>query len=274
MFRGQNDMVALKRRKVIKEHTESLIANLEQVFVEGKKLRETADMLRRIADDLDDFHRKSTEWNFFGSIAGVTGGLLGLGGLLLAPVTAGVSLVAVGAGFGASAVGGTVAAGAILADAINSKIDQDKVEGHLKGCQESLEKIKQDVQVVNHLAEEIRDLAVAVDMDVAGCVGNLGVGCGQAGLHFTKLVKTLQVLDSGRLLVKVAGLTTVVFSAAFVVFDLLILIKSSKELRRGAPSELASAIRKAESELRAGVTELQLAVIEQNVHGLRASLAE
>ncbi|XP_069083382.1 apolipoprotein L3-like [Pleurodeles waltl] len=262
------------RRRVIKERTESLIVNLEQVFVEGRKLRETADTLRGIASDLDNFHHRTTLCNYFGSIAGFTGGLVGLGGLLLAPVTAGASLGAVAVGFGCSAAGGAVSAGASVADAINSKIDKDKVEGLLKGCQTTLEKIKKHVQVANQLAEEIKRLSVAVDIGVAGCVGDLGFGVGQAGLHFTKLVKTLEVLDSGRLFVKIAGLTTVVFSAVFIVLDLLSLINSSKELDKGAPSELASAIRKAESELRAVITELQLSVIEQNVHGLRASLAD
>ncbi|KAJ1183535.1 hypothetical protein NDU88_000353 [Pleurodeles waltl] len=273
MNRGQNNIDAQKKR-VVTERTQRLIANLEDVLLEGAKLRVTADTLRGIASDLDTFHRNATEWNSFGSSLGVVGGLVGLGGLLLAPVTAGVSLEVAAVGLAASAAGGTVSAGTSLADAINSKIDKDKVEGLLKGCQESVEKIKKHVQVANQMAEEIKRLSVAVDIGVAGCVGDLGFGVGQAGLHFTKLMKTLKVLDSGRLLVKIAGLTTVVFSAVFIVLDLLSLINSSKELDKGAPSELASAIRKAESELRAVVNELQLAAIEQSVHGLRASLAE
>ncbi|KAJ1183545.1 hypothetical protein NDU88_000363 [Pleurodeles waltl] len=260
--------------RVVTERTQRLIANLEDVVLEGAKLRVTADTLRGIASDLDNFHRNATGWNFLGSYLGVSGGLLGLGGLLLAPVTAGVSLEVAAVGLAASAAGGTLSVGTSLADAINSKIDKDKVEGLLKGCRESLEKIKQRVQVASQLAEEIRHLAFEVDIDVDGYIGSLGVGVGQTGLHFTKLVKTLEVLDSGRLLVKIAGLTTVVFSAVFIVLDLLSLINSREELRRGAPSELATAIRKAESELRAVITELQLAVIEQSLHGLRASLTD
>ncbi|XP_078539618.1 apolipoprotein L3-like [Lissotriton helveticus] len=258
------------RRAELRGHTESLFTNLKQVLQEEEKLRETAETLQRIAADLDIFHRNATKVNFLGSLWGVSGGALALGGLVLAPFTGGASLVVAGAGLGVSTLGGVTSAGASVVNAINSKMDKDKVEALMKECQTRLEKIKQNIEVASHLAEEIRELEVSANPDF----GNMFIGVGQAGLHLSKLVKTLQVLESGRLLARVAGSATVVFSAFFVVFDLLSLIHSGKELSRGAPSELAGAIRKAEGGLRATITELQVPEIERMVRELRASLSQ
>lgn len=258
---GQENLL----RPEIRERTESLIKNLEHVLREQAKLGDAADTLRRIADDLDIFHRNATNVNFVGSFAGVSGGLLALGGLLFAPA-GGASLVVAVAGFAFSAAGGVTSAGASVVDAINSKIDKDKVEGLLKGCEAGLEKINERMKTASRLAEEIRDLAAAVNPDF----GNMCVGVSQTGLHLSKLVKTIQVLNSGHLLAKIVGRTAVVLTAVFGVFDLVSMIRSAKELGRGAPSELARAIRRAEGELRAAVRELQVTDIERTVRELKS----
>lgn len=98
------------------------------------KRKKAIKLLKEIVKDMDSDEFRGNVTNIVSSGVGVAGGAMVIGGLLLAPFTAGASLAVAGAGFGASLLGGV---GNITSDTIAKNYA-------LRKCKEADDEIKAD----------------------------------------------------------------------------------------------------------------------------------
>lgn len=92
----------------------------------------TITELSRVADELDDIHKKATYSKIFGGIAGAVGGGLALGGLALSFFTGGASLFITGTGLTIAAGGGVTATLAEVVEFLKKKTRVDAAQKALE----------------------------------------------------------------------------------------------------------------------------------------------
>lgn len=96
-----------------------------------------------MADSADSFHKKTLTASVGGGMAGVAGSVTTITGLILAPFTAGTSLIVTAVGIGVATAGGLTSASANITDTVHSKTDRKKVENMIHEYQEEMKDIKE-----------------------------------------------------------------------------------------------------------------------------------
>ncbi len=96
-----------------------------------------------MADAADVFHKKTVTASVGGGVASVAGSITTITGLILAPFTAGTSLIVTAVGIGIATAGGVTSASANITDTVHSKTDRKKVEKMIQDYQEEIKDIKE-----------------------------------------------------------------------------------------------------------------------------------
>ena len=100
----------------------------DKVFTErGELLWQYIIALHAINDDISNFHQKAMIANITGGTTAAVGGVAAITGLVLAPLTFGVSLIITAVGVGVVAAGGITSASAAISDNVNNMHDRKKV---------------------------------------------------------------------------------------------------------------------------------------------------
>ncbi|XP_063297730.1 apolipoprotein L6-like [Pelobates fuscus] len=215
--------------------------------------------LRRIADDVDIFHKRVTITNIAGSSVGIVGGITTIVGLALAPVTFGASLIVTAVGIGVATAGGLTGAGASIADTFNIKQKCKKVD-------EIIKELTDDMNKMTKLAQEIKKL-IANLIYTSGLkeynFTRLGTRGQFATAQITRLAKLVNLSTSAsrgaQLAARGAQAATAVsgvFAALFLLVDIAFVVKGALDLKKGAKTDEAERIRGIANDLEAGLKEM------------------
>ncbi|XP_062420731.1 uncharacterized protein LOC119221790 [Pungitius pungitius] len=235
----------------------------------GASLQQRILELMSVADAADAFHKKTVKASVGGGVASVAGSVTTITGLILAPFTAGASLIVTAVGIGVATAGGVASASANITDTVHSKTDRKKVEkiiqdyeGQMKDIRECLEFLQEGMELLEewnfeeyaeniskkHLNQNVKHV-----MKEGGRAGKALV------INTESLINTVQVLSAAGGAAKAAqvmSVTTGVMSGLFLALDLFFLAKDAKELKDGAKTEFAAKIREVCQELQDGLLEL------------------
>lgn len=122
----------------------------------GASLQQRILELLALADSADNFHKRTVTASVGGGVASVAGSITTITGLILAPFTAGTSLIVTAVGIGIATAGGVTSASANITDTVHSKTDRKKVEKMIKDYEEEIKDIKECLeflQVSRNLVE-------------------------------------------------------------------------------------------------------------------------
>lgn len=114
----------------------------------GASLQQRILELLAVADSADIFHKKTVTASIGGGVASVAGSITTITGLILAPFTAGTSLIVTAVGIGVATAGGLTSASANITDTVHSKTDRKKVEKMIQDYQDEMKDIKECLEFV------------------------------------------------------------------------------------------------------------------------------
>ncbi|XP_073530441.1 apolipoprotein L3-like [Phyllobates terribilis] len=217
--------------------------------------------LLTIADDLDEFHRGATIASVTGSSVAIAGGITTIVGLVLAPFTAGVSLIVSGIGAGVAAAGGITGASASIADTVNMKNQCSRVDEIVKAINREMDEFKKASKTLDSLITEIMSTQKVADVPDAARVGGRGV---YAAFEFGRLIQLGKVSAAAAQGVQIAargaqvfGVISGVLAGLFIFFDAFFVAKGAIDIHRGSKTEQAAQIRECAEEIKKLLQDLQ-----------------
>nr|XP_057924862.1 uncharacterized protein LOC131126399 [Doryrhamphus excisus]XP_057924863.1 uncharacterized protein LOC131126399 [Doryrhamphus excisus]XP_057924864.1 uncharacterized protein LOC131126399 [Doryrhamphus excisus]XP_057924865.1 uncharacterized protein LOC131126399 [Doryrhamphus excisus]XP_057924866.1 uncharacterized protein LOC131126399 [Doryrhamphus excisus]XP_057924867.1 uncharacterized protein LOC131126399 [Doryrhamphus excisus]XP_057924868.1 uncharacterized protein LOC131126399 [Doryrhamphus len=235
----------------------------------GASLQQRILELLTLADAADSFHKKTVTASIGGGVASVAGSVTTITGLILAPFTAGTSLIVTAVGIGVATAGGVASASANITDTVHSKTDRKKVEKMIQDYQEEMNDIRECLEFLQEGMETLEEwnfeqYAESISKKhLNQNVKHVMKEGGRAGkalvINTESLISTVQVLSVAGGAAKAAqvmSVTTGVMSGLFLALDVFFLAKDSAELRKGAKTEFAAKIREVCKDLQDGLLEL------------------
>ncbi|XP_070849873.1 uncharacterized protein [Chaetodon trifascialis] len=235
----------------------------------GASLQQRILELLALADSADVFHKKTVTASVGGGVASVAGSITTITGLILAPFTAGTSLIVTAVGIGVATAGGVTSASANITDTVHSKTDRKKVEKMIQDYQEEIKDIKECLEFLQQGMETLEEwnfeqYAESISKKhLNQNVKHVMKEGGRAGkallINTESLISTVQVLSVAGGAAKAAqvmSVTTGVMSGLFLALDVFFLAKDSMELKKGAKTEFATKIREVCKDLQDGLLEL------------------
>ncbi|KAE8279373.1 hypothetical protein D5F01_LYC22960 [Larimichthys crocea] len=245
---------------------------------DGNQDEEAEDVVEEAADRVfmaarlfvaDTFHKKTVTASVGGGVASVAGSITTITGLILAPFTAGTSLIVTAVGIGVATAGGVASASANITDTVHSKTDRKKVEKMIQDYEEEIKDIKECLEFLQEGMETLEEwnfekYAEAISKKhLNQNIKHVMKEGGRAGkalmINTESLISTVQVLSVAGGAAKAAqvmSVTTGVMSGLFLALDVFFLAKDSVELRKGAKTEFATKIREVCKDLQEGLLEL------------------
>ncbi|KAI1901252.1 hypothetical protein AGOR_G00032410 [Albula goreensis] len=235
----------------------------------GASLQQRILELLSVADEADNFHKRTVAASMGGGVASVVGSVTTITGLILAPFTFGSSIIVTAVGIGVATAGSIASASANITDTVHSKMDRKKVEKMIQGYQEEIKDIRECMDFVQEGMDTLQEWNFekytdsvakrAMNQNVKH-VFKEGARAGKALMINTdQLISTVQVLSVAGGAAKAAqaiSVTTGVMSALFLALDIFFLAKDGHELRKGAKTQFASKIREVCKELQDGLLQL------------------
>ncbi|CAJ1085934.1 uncharacterized protein si:cabz01007802.1 isoform X2 [Xyrichtys novacula] len=235
----------------------------------GASLQQRILELLSLADAADIFHKKTVSASVGGGVFSVAGSITTITGLILAPFTAGTSLIVTAVGIGVATAGGVTSASANITDTVHSKTDRKKVEKMIQDYEEEMKDIKECLEFLQEGMEVLEDwnfeqYAESISKKhLNQNVKHVMKEGGRAGkalvINTESLINTVQVLGTAGSAAKAAqvmSVTTGVMSGLFLALDVFFLAKDSVELNKGAKTEFAAKIREVCKDLQEGLLEL------------------
>ncbi|XP_016517219.1 apolipoprotein L3-like [Poecilia formosa] len=235
----------------------------------GASLQQRILELLSLADLADNFHKKTVTASVGGGVASVAGSVTTITGLILAPFTAGTSLIVTAVGIGIATAGGLTSASANITDTLHSKTDRKKVEKMIQDYQDEIKDIKDCLEFLQEGMETLEEwnfekYAESISKKhLNQNVKHVMKEGGRAGkalvINTESLISTVQVLSVAGGAAKAAqvmSVTTGVMSGLFLALDVFFLAKDSMELKKGAKTEFATKIREVCKDLQDGLLEL------------------
>lgn len=255
----------------------------------GALLQQRILELLALADAADNFHKKTVTASIGGGVASVAGSVTTITGLILAPFTAGTSLIVTAVGIGIATAGGVTSASANITDTVHSKMDRKKVEKIIQDYQKDIKDIKECLEFLqegmetleqwdfekyaesiakNHLNQNVKHV-----MREGGRAGKALV------INTESLINTVQVLSVAGGAAKAAqvmSITTGVMSGLFLALDMFFLAKDSMELKKGAKTDFAVKIREVCKDLQNGLLELNniKEQLQKTIDGIEVEIEE
>ncbi|XP_068164349.1 uncharacterized protein [Antennarius striatus] len=235
----------------------------------GASLQKRILDLLALADAADNFHKKTVTASVGGGVASVAGSITTITGLILAPFTAGTSLIVTAVGIGIATAGGVASASANITDTVHSKTDRKKVEKMIQDYEDEIKDIRECLIFLQEgmdMLEEWNFEKYAESISKKHLNQNVkhvmkeGGRAGKALVINTEtLIGTIQVLGvagGAAKAVQVMSITTGVMSGLFLALDVFFLAKDSMELKKGAKTDFAAKIREVCKDLQDGLLEL------------------
>ncbi|TKS68616.1 Apolipoprotein L3 [Collichthys lucidus] len=149
-----------KERKIVKLQAEHLYKAV-QVYIlllskHGSFLKERNTELLCIADNLDKVSKNTKIAGITGGATTVAGGVAAAAGVILSPLTLGVSLALTVIGVGVAAAGGVTGASAAIVNQVNVTQDKKKIEKTFQEYESRMEDIQGCLKFINEGMEEMK----------------------------------------------------------------------------------------------------------------------
>ncbi|XP_033507648.1 uncharacterized protein LOC117272723 [Epinephelus lanceolatus] len=235
----------------------------------GASLQQRILGLLSLADAADIFHKKTVTASVGGGVASVAGSITTITGLILAPFTAGASLIVTAVGIGVATAGGIASASANITDTVYSKTDRKKVEKMIHDYEEEIKDIKDCLEFLQEGMDTLEEWNFEkyaesiskkhLNQNVKHVVKEGGRAGKALVINTESLISTVQVLSVAGGAAKAAqvmSVTTGVMSGLFLALDVFFLAKDGMELKQGAKTEFAGKIRDVCKDLQDGLLEL------------------
>ncbi|XP_002831108.3 apolipoprotein L3 [Pongo pygmaeus] len=222
-----------------------------------RKIQESIEKLRALANGIEEVHRGCTISNVVSSSTGAASGIMSLAGLVLAPFTAGMSmaLTAAGIGLGAASAATGITTSIVehsytsSAEAEASRLTATSIDG-LKVFKEVMHDITPNLlsflnnyhEATQTIGNEIR----AIRQARAGArlpVTTWQISAGSGGQAERMIAGTTRTVSKGA---RILSATT---SGIFLVLDVVNLVNDAKHLNEGAKSVSAEELRRQAQEL-------------------------
>ncbi|XP_073530448.1 apolipoprotein L3-like [Phyllobates terribilis] len=231
------------------------IENLKGILTDLlNTIADCSTKLLTIADDLDEFHKGATIASVTGSSVGIAGGITTIVGLILAPFTAGASLIVSGIGAGVAAVGGITGASASIADSVNMKNKCSQVDEIVKAINAEMDDLEKASKELDSLVNEIMSTQKVGDIPNSVRVGGRGV---YAALEVVRLIQLGKVSAAAARGVQIAAQGVRVFkgisgvlAGLFIFIDIFFVAKGAVDIHRGSKTEQAAQIRECAEEIK------------------------
>lgn len=198
--------------------------------------------LQEVANGIDKVHKGVKIAGITGGAAGAVGVVAAVGGVILAPVTMGVSLAVAAAGVGIAAAGGITGASAAITNKVHTNMDRKKVETILKTHFTKLEEIERCVKFISTYIKSLKkyDLSTLKGVEwkavkMARIAHNVGDSVGAIGA----------VSKSSGIIQDFALDLDIYFSQ-----------EDSKQLKKGSETKFAKKIRKVAKQMQVSLDEL------------------
>ncbi|XP_029368516.1 CBL-interacting protein kinase 2-like [Echeneis naucrates] len=200
------------------------------------------DKLRNVADSLESVHKGSTIGSLTGGVIGAVGGITSIVGLILSPFTLGASLVVTGVGVGVGTLGGLTAGTANITNMVNQASDRKAVQSIIKDLEYNTKLVVNWVLEIDTSLQNIRSRCTSGDtLDTEQTQSNIlklaSVGrIGKGIVCLSELARIINVIGAGKIaaqaskVLRVAEVTTGVFSALFTAVDIFFIAMDAREI--------------------------------------------
>jgi hypothetical protein len=146
-------------KKVIEQHRRNKMEQQRLSILQFNELQQTVktwyeqrklviDLLSFMIESLNGLHRKASIVKVGGSAGSIVGSTLAVGGLVVAPFTGGLSLVATGVGVGLVGAGSATSIGATVTEWSQTRKEAKRIQ----------EQIDKDTALINEIIEKTRKL--------------------------------------------------------------------------------------------------------------------
>ncbi|KAG7326877.1 hypothetical protein KOW79_010278 [Hemibagrus wyckioides] len=198
--------------------------------------------LDEVANSIDKVHKGVKIAGITGGAAGAVGVAAAVGGIILAPLTAGASLAVTAVGVGVAAAGGVTGASAAITNKVHTNMDRKKVETILQEHCTHIEEIEKCVKVIGTNIEGLKkyNLSTLKGVDwtavkMARMAHKLGDSVGAIGA-VSKSSGMIQGFSLG--------------------MDMYFNKEDSKQLKKGSETKFAKQIRKISKNMQTSLDEL------------------
>ncbi|KAL1005637.1 hypothetical protein UPYG_G00061670 [Umbra pygmaea] len=139
----------------------------------GKTMKNHITELNDIADNLDKVSKGTKTVGLTGGATGAVGGVAAVAGVVLAPLTCGISLALTAVGVGVAAAGGVTGVSAAIANKVINANDKKKIELILQDTQAHMDEIEACLRFIGmgmeHLKKHDRSTLQGVNHRPSGC---------------------------------------------------------------------------------------------------------
>ncbi|XP_059814351.1 apolipoprotein L5-like [Hypanus sabinus] len=193
-----------------------------------KKSSDYVVELRLMADSIDEYHKDATKANFTGTCVGAVGGILSIAALV-APFTAGSSLVLAGLGVAAGVVGGATNVVASVSDNNNQVSKQKRVNEIVEDYEKVTKNLTEKLTQLNDALKLMLELEEKNLPNVA----LIGTARGlMNSLSFMTIMFTRRAVTVLKNLSGILALLTVAWDFFSIINDLQELGKQRTEISR------------------------------------------
>ena len=256
--------------------------DLNKTFIEWiPKRKHTREKLQELATNLHKHHTNVNISTITGASMGTVGGILSIAGLIAAPFTLGVGIVISLVGAGIGGAGGLVMSGSKVTELILTKLGlkevQEAIDEDREACTQLQEKLEALKNFISTLAEFLKplhnDAQLRGELEGSGFTFlhhlapsepttspgeriDFGARFFRIFLSAASISASAFATATGSLVwsvalagTRVAHVAGSAVSAAVLPLDIVLLVKSSVELKRGSTSKAVEDIRQILSEL-------------------------
>uniref|UniRef100_A0A803TIZ7 Apolipoprotein L3 n=1 Tax=Anolis carolinensis TaxID=28377 RepID=A0A803TIZ7_ANOCA len=219
-----------------------------------KQLGKLIQRLREIANSINETNKNCTKVRIFANFTSAFSNILSIGGLALAPVTAGGSLGLCIAGIGFGAVAGVTSLATTAYESRNDKKKMETAEDLVTKCQKSLRNIS---TAANGIITNVQALKLA---NANPAMKALGKQAAAAGSRSGKTIRNVRKAFAGTPLAvsKGARMLGSLSSLVFLLQDVHSIYHDSQRLKDGDSAEMAEEIREKADELEKELNSLNM----------------
>ncbi|XP_058259736.1 uncharacterized protein LOC131362033 isoform X2 [Hemibagrus wyckioides] len=198
--------------------------------------------LEEVANSIDKVHKGVKIAGITGGAAGAVGVAAAVGGIILAPLTAGASLAVTAVGVGVAAAGGVTGASAAITNKVHTNMDRKKVETILQEHCTHIEEIEKCVKVIGTNIEGLKKYNLST----------------LKGVDWTavKMARMANTLGDSVGVIGAVSKSSGMIQGFSLGMDMYFNKEDSKQLKKGSETKFAKQIRKISKNMQTSLDEL------------------
>lgn len=210
------------------------------LFHRGQIFNDYITQLYCLADRLDNLHRKTRIAGIAGGTSGAVGGVAAVAGVVLAPLTFGVSLAVTAVGVGVAAAGGLTGASMAIKNKMSDTKERKKVEEIMQSYRSQMEDVEACLKFINTAMEGLQKYKPVRGMDKDA----------------VRVLRLAQVISRQSFHLRPTGRSSGILDGFAVSMDVYFTKEDKERLRKGSETKFARKIRELAKQLKGGLDEL------------------